>query len=358
MIFFMQKVKNFVKFNLLAILLFFTSFSSVYAKTVLSDNFVDFFPPEIFVLFPPATRAFDTNLLQFNISIFNFDKSIAENEEVIEIKYVYFPNFLPEIKSTDKDEYRYTNNYSMRFFRSEYSTIAIQVDPNGITTRIYKDDSSIRQCKYDEQERLFYEVVWDEKKSNLIKQVFYSFSDDEKSVPDFSVEKNYERNFAFLNFYNEKGLVVKNICYELESQKDEKSKDDKSKTEKSKVEKSTVEANVLDIPSRQDLKGKKIVETKQWEFDDKNHAIKTVLKKDGRTLSIQKDYEKDFAYPDEYISENGKLKSRKIYSSDSDYEIEIFLENGFSIKSVYVGSQLEKNVFYKDGKFIREVVKE
>lgn len=352
-----------VNFLILLIFAFLVNFADkkVYAKTILSDDFSDYFPPEIFMLFPPSVQAFDTNLLYFNVSLFDFDKSIQENDEVIEIKYVYLPSFLPILENDSKnDEYRYTSNYAMRFFRSEYSTIAIQVDPNGVTTRVYKDESFVRQCKYDEEERLFYEIVWSQKDLNLAKQIFYEFSESEKSVPDYSVEKDFLQNMAFLNFYAENGLYSKSICYELSDKKtnDKKSSDGKQSNQTlGKSDKDTEQQNLLVMPSREDLKGKKIIEVKTWEYDDQNRVIKSIFKKDGRVLQIQKDYQKELVHPDEYIFENSVLKSKKLFDSDTDYSIEIFLEKGFSIKSVYVDNQLERNVFYKDGNFLRENIK-
>nr|MCR4790711.1 hypothetical protein [Treponemataceae bacterium] len=305
--------------------------SSIFGKTILSDDFTDFFPPEIFKNFPPSVQEFDSNAMFFNMEIYNFDKTV-ENDEVIEIKYAYFPKHLPKNSIENSVQYKYTSDYTMRFFRSENSIISIHVDPNQITTRVYKDDKYIRQCKYDDSSRLMNEIFWKVDSDETVRKIEYFYSDDEKVIPDSSIVKNFELKNLILNQYADNGQVSKKLTYKFSKENE----------------------NVEESLSAIKFDRENLLVSQTWKYDEDNRVIESSYDKGNSKLLTKNDYSKNYPHPDEEVYENGIKKSVKNYSSESDYTYEIFLSNGFSIKSVYVQNLLDKEIFYRDGVFLRE----
>ena len=318
------------KFLILFLLVSFASPLCVSAKTILDENFHDFFPPEIFKLFSPGIQSFTSNLSLLDFGIFDFDKTIEENDEIIEIRYVYFPKFLPPIANEDeKDDgtYRYTQNYSMRFFRSENSTIAIHIDPNSTLTKTYLDDRYLRQCKFDSQNRIFDQLVWDSAGEKKLMHINYFYQDDDASVCEYTIEKNYDKKCWILSYFTEKGLVSLVKDYEFTKEDEEKP----------------------DFDEQPDLSLRKPSSTRSWIYDDESHIIESSVTKDSHTVTVKNDYSNGFSHPDRILEEDGVLKSSTIYYSDVDYVMEIFLEGGFSVKSEYRDNHFVKNRYYKDG---------
>ena len=63
--------------------------------------------------------------------------------------------------------------------------------------------------------------------------------------------------------------------------------------------------------------------------------------------------EKNLKNPDEVIFENEIKKSEKKYSSDFDYTYEVYLDENYSVKSIYKNSIKVEGSIYLDGKKIR-----
>ncbi|MCR5698483.1 MAG: hypothetical protein K6G52_02450 [Treponemataceae bacterium] len=303
---------------------------SLSAKTILEEDFHDFFPPEIFKNFTPGIQSFVSNLALFDFGIFDFDKTIPENDEIIEIKYVYFPNFLPPLANQDESEegtYRYTNNYSMRFFRSENSTIAIHVDPNSTLTKTYLDERYLRQCKFDSENRIFDQLVWDAKGENKLKHINYFYQDENPGVCEYTVEKNFADKKWILTYFNENGLVSLIKDYEF-TKSDEESQD------------------FEDFPN---FGLRKPTSSRSWIYDDDSNVIQSSVKKGNHSVTVKNDYSNGFSHPDRILEEDGKIKSTTKYFSDVDYVMEVYLEDGFSVKSEYRDNRFVRNRYYRNG---------
>ena len=134
---------------------------------------------------------------------------------------------------------------------------------------------------------------------------------------------NYKNNLKIIEFFNENNFVNKKEIYSI-TKKDE-------------------EENFLE----------ELISVEKYFYDSENRIVKIVTNKKSSEVIVKYSYEKNFKNPDEVIFENEIKKSEKKYSSDFDYTVEVYLDENYSIKSIYKNSIKVEGSIYLDGKKIR-----
>ena len=94
--------------------------------------------------------------------------------------------------------YKYQQDMQMRMFKSDESLVTLQKNPLGQTTRVYKDDSLVKQKKYDEKERIFEEKIWknDSQGFTLLSEKKHKYKSNERATPAPSSGSTLEMNLA------------------------------------------------------------------------------------------------------------------------------------------------------------------
>ena len=96
-----------------------------------------------------------------------------------------------------------------------------------------------------------------------------------------------------------------------------------------------------------------LISTEKYFYDSENRIVKIVTNKKSSEVIVKYSYEKNLKNPDEVIFENEIKKSEKIFSSDFDYTYEVYLDENYSVKSIYKNSIKIEESIYLDGKKIR-----
>ena len=153
------------------------------------------------------------------------------------------------------------------------------------------------------------------------KKYFYNSLADK--IPQFTELLDYKNNLKTNEFYNENNFVNKKEIYSI-----------------SKIDE---EDKIIE----------ELIYTEMFFYDSDNRIVKNVKNKKTTEVVVMYSYENNFKNPDEVIFENEIKKSEKIYSSDFDYSYEVFLDENYSVKSIYKNSIKVEESIYLDGKKIR-----
>ena len=296
----------------------------VYSQSVLDKNFSNYFSKEFFVNFPNWKIGFDfkqNNLLNIDDEIL-----FLENSEDFEMKFSYLPRIgFSEDLIKENSMYKYQQDMQLRLFKSEDSLVSLYQNPLGQTTRIYKEDDLVKQKKYDENERIFEENIWrnDSQVFTLISEKKYFYNSLEDEFSQSTQLFDYKNNLKVNEFYNQNNFVSKKEIYSISKKDDE--------------EKFLEE----------------LISTEKYFYDTENRIVKIVTNKKSSEVVVKYSYDKNFKNPDEVIFENEIKKSEKIFSSDFDYIYQVYLDENYSVKSIYKNSIKVEESIYLDGKKIR-----
>lgn len=304
--------------------LFFIQDVFLFSQSILDKNFSNYFSKEYFVNFPNWKIGFDFK----QIKIVKVDDEILslENSDDYEIKFSYLPRIsVSEDIVKENSVYKYQQDMQLRLFKSEDSFVSLYKNPLGQTSRIFKEDNLIKQKKYDKKERIFEEKIWDNNSQvfTLLSEKKYFYNSEEDKFPGFTELFDFKNNLKVNEFFNENNYVNKKEVYSISKKNDE--------------EKFLEE----------------LISTEKYFYDVENRIVKIVSNKKSSEVVIKYSYENNFKNPNEVIFENEIKKSEKIYSSDFDYTYEIYLDENYSIKSIYKNSIKVEESIYLDGKKIR-----
>ncbi|MEE0878308.1 MAG: hypothetical protein UH788_03435 [Treponemataceae bacterium] len=304
--------------------LFFIQDVFLFSQSILDKNFSNYFSKEYFVIFPNWKNGFNFEQNR-NIKIED-DILSLENSDDYEIKFSYLPRIsVSEDIVKENSVYKYQQDMQLRLFKSEDSLVSLYKNPLGQTSRIFKEDNLVKQKKYDEKERIFEENIWDNNSQVFTllseKKYFYNSLDDKFS--NLTELFDYKNNLKIKEFFNENNFVNKKEIYSI-TKKDE-------------------EENFLE----------ELISVEKYFYDSENRIVKIVTNKKSSEVVIKYSYENNFKNPNEVIFENEIKKSEKIYSSDFDYTVEVYLDENYSIKSIYKNSIKVEESIYLDGKKIR-----
>ena len=296
----------------------------MFSQSILDKKFSNYFSKELFVNFPNWKVGFDFN--QHKQLLIDDEILLLENSDDFEIKFSYLPRIsVSEDVIKENSVYKYQQDMQLRLFKSEDSLVSLYKNPLGQTSRIFKEDNLVKQKKYDEKERIFEENIWDNNSQVFTllseKKYFYNSLDDKFS--NLTELFDYKNNLKIKEFFNENNFVNKKEIYSI-TKKDE-------------------EENFLE----------ELISVEKYFYDSENRIVKIVTNKKSSEVIVKYSYEKNFKNPDEVIFENGIKKSEKKYSSDFDYTYEVYLDENYSVKSIYKNSIKVEESIYLDGKKIR-----
>ncbi|MGP1588063.1 MAG: hypothetical protein ACTTHG_06965 [Treponemataceae bacterium] len=342
---FTKKNKEKIKFFIFLILTGIFCNFSLFSKTVLDDNFTDFFPPEIFKKFPPSVLSFDFNKHFVDIPRPIFDCA-GEADEKYEIKLAFRPSNLPFIKQLNSDnvQYKYKRDFSIRLFKSENSNIFIYISPEGILTKVFKDENFIKMCRYDKKDRVISEIMWKDGETKMYSQTKYVYDSKDKKVPSFALEKNYNDKLISKIFYTEKNFIKRKTVFNFLQSEEQKNSDNDNFDDELFIDSSFEDSFLSD---------KNFVSDEKYEYDEKNRILRTELTKGDFFVVHEYDFKKKLRNPDEVIYENNIKKSEKIFESDGNYSYEIYLPNNYSVKTVYKDYLIDEEIFFLNGEFVR-----
>ena len=304
--------------------LFFIQDVFLFSQSILDKNFSNYFSKEYFVIFPNWKNGFNFEQNR-NIKIED-DILLLENSDDYEIKFSYLPRIsVSEDIVKENSVYKYQQDMQLRLFKSEDSFVSLYKNPLGQTSRIFKEDNLIKQKKYDKKERIFEEKIWDNNSQvfTLLSEKKYFYNSEEDKFPGFTELFDFKNNLKVNEFFNENNYVNKKEVYSISKKNDE--------------EKFLEE----------------LISTEKYFYDVENRIVKIVSNKKSSEVVIKYSYENNFKNPNEVIFENETKKSEKIYSSDFDYTVEVYLDENYSIKSIYKNSIKVEESIYLDGKKIR-----
>ena len=304
--------------------LFFIQDVFLFSQSILDKNFSNYFSKEYFVIFPNWKNGFNFEQNR-NIKIED-DILSLENSDDYEIKFSYLPRIsVSEDIVKENSVYKYQQDMQLRLFKSEDSFVSLYKNPLGQTSRVFKEDNLIKQKKYDKKERIFEEKIWDNNSQvfTLLSEKKYFYNSEEDKFPGFTELFDFKNNLKVNEFFNENNYVNKKEVYSISKKNDE--------------EKFLEE----------------LISTEKYFYDVENRIVKIVSNKKSSEVVIKYSYENNFKNPNEVIFENEIKKSEKIYSSDFDYTVEVYLDENYSIKSIYKNSIKVKESIYLDGKKIR-----
>lgn len=296
----------------------------LFSQSILDKKFSNYFSKELFVNFPNWKVGFDFN--QHKQLLIDDEILLLENSDDFEIKFSYLPRIsVSEDVIKENSVYKYQQDMQLRLFKSDDSLVSLYKNPLGQTSRIFKEDNLVKQKKYDEKERIFEENIWDNNSQVFTllseKKYFYNYLDDKFS--NLTELFDYKNNLKIKEFFNENNFVNKKEIYSI-TKKDE-------------------EENFLE----------ELISVEKYFYDSENRIVKIVTNKKSSEVIVKYSYEKNLKNPDEVIFENEIKKSEKKYSSDFDYTYEVYLDENYSVKSIYKNSIKVEESIYLDGKKIR-----
>lgn len=296
----------------------------LFSQSILDKKFSNYFSKELFINFPNWKVGFDFN--QHKQLLIDDEILLLENYDDFEIKFSYLPRIsVSEDVIKENSVYKYQQDMQLRLFKSEDSLVSLYKNPLGQTSRIFKEDNLVKQKKYDEKERIFEENIWDNNSQVFTllseKKYFYNSLDDKFS--NLTELFDYKNNLKINEFFNENNFVNKKEIYSI-TKKDE-------------------EENFLE----------ELISVEKYFYDSENRIVKIVTNKKSSEVIVKYSYEKNLKNPDEVIFENEIKKSEKKYSSDFDYTYEVYLDENYSVKSIYKNSIKVEESIYLDGKKIR-----
>lgn len=296
----------------------------LFSQSILDKKFSNYFSKELFVNFPNWKVGFDFNQ---NKEFFIDDEILfLENSEDFEVKFSYLPR-IPVSEDIVKENsiYKYQQDMQLRLFKSEDSLISLYKNPLGQTIRVYREDNLVKQKKYDENERVFEENIWNNESNvfTLLSEKKYFYNSLADKVPQFTELFDYKNNLKVNEFYNETNFVNKKEIYSIFKKGDE--------------EKFSEE----------------LISVEKIFYDSENRVVKNIKNKKSTEVVVSYSYEKKFKNPDEVIFENEIKKSEKKYSSDFDYTYQVYLDENYSVVSIYKNSIKVEESIYLDGKKIR-----
>ena len=290
----------------------------------MDKKFSNYFSKEFFVNFPNWKNGFDFKQNKF--SFVDDEILLLENSDDYEIKFSYLPRIaVSEDLIKENSVYKYQQDLQLRLFKSEESLVSLYKNPLGQTTRVYQEDNLVKQKKYDEKERIFEENIWENNSQvfNLLSEKKYFYNSLEDKFASSTEFFDYKNNLKVNEFFNQSNFVTKKEIFSI--------------AKKNEEEKFLEE----------------IISTEKYFYDSENRIEKIVTNKKSSEVVLKYFYGKNFKNPDEVIFENEIKKSEKIFSSDFDYTYEVYLDENYSVKSIYKNSIKVEESIYLDGKKIR-----
>lgn len=296
----------------------------LFSQSILDKKFSNYFSKEFFVNFPNWKNGFDFKQNKF--SFVDDEILLLENSDEYEIKFSYLPRIaVSEDLIKENSVYKYQQDLQLRLFKSEESLVSLYKNPLGQTTRVYQEDNLVKQKKYDEKERIFEENIWENNSQvfNLLSEKKYFYNSLEDKFASSTEFFDYKNNLKVNEFFNQSNFVTKKEIFSI--------------TKKNEEEKFLEE----------------LISTEKYFYDSENRIEKIVTNKKSSEVVLKYFYGKNFKNPDEVIFENEIKKSEKIFSSDFDYTYEVYLDENYSVKSIYKNSIKVEESIYLDGKKIR-----
>lgn len=296
----------------------------LFSQSILDKKFSNYFSKEFFVNFPNWKNGFDFKQNKF--SFVDDEILLLENSDDYEIKFSYLPRIaVSEDLIKENSVYKYQQDLQLRLFKSEESLVSLYKNPLGQTTRVYQEDNLVKQKKYDEKERIFEENIWENNSQvfNLLSEKKYFYNSLEDKFASSTEFFDYKNNLKVNEFFNQSNFVTKKEIFSI--------------AKKNEEEKFLEE----------------IISTEKYFYDSENRIEKIVTNKKSSEVVLKYFYGKNFKNPDEVIFENEIKKSEKIFSSDFDYTYEVYLDENYSVKSIYKNSIKVEESIYLDGKKIR-----
>ena len=333
----MKKNKIFFTSVVFVFSLFIFSNVNLYSESIIDKSFFNYFSKEDFVKFPNWKNGFD--FTKNKVEVLEDEILSFQQTDDYEIKFSYLPRIpVSEDIITENSIYKYQQDMQMRFFKSEDSLISLYKNPLGQTTRVYKEDSFVKQKKYDEKERIFEEKIWKNNSQvfTLLSEKFYKYKSLEDKFYHLVEFFDYQKFIKIIEYNNENNFVAKRETFSFEKVSIEK----KSLQEKS-------------LENEEEIIKEKLISTEYYFYDLENRVVEYISEKNNFEVVIKYDYQKNFKNPDEIVFENGIKKSEKIFSSDFDYTNIVYLDENYSVKATYKNSIKVEESIYLDGKKIR-----
>lgn len=296
----------------------------LFSQSILDKKFSNYFSKEFFVNFPNWKNGFDFK--QNKLLFVDDEILLLENSDEYEIKFSYLPRIaVSEDLIKENSVYKYQQDLQLRLFKSEESLVSLYKNPLGQTTRVYQEDNLVKQKKYDEKERIFEENIWENNSQvfNLLSEKKYFYNSLEDKFASSTEFFDYKNNLKINEFFNQSNFVTKKEIFSIAKKNEEE--------------------KVLE----------EIISTEKYFYDSENRIEKIVTNKKSSEVVLKYFYGKNFKNPDEVIFENEIKKSEKIFSSDFDYTYEVYLDENYSVKSIYKNSIKVEESIYLDGKKIR-----
>ena len=296
----------------------------LFSQSILDKKFSNYFSKEFFVNFPNWKNGFDFK--QNKLLFVDDEILLLENSDEYEIKFSYLPRIaVSEDLIKENSVYKYQQDLQLRLFKSEESLVSLYKNPLGQTTRVYQEDNLVKQKKYDEKERIFEENIWENNSQvfNLLSEKKYFYNSLEDKFASSTEFFDYKNNLKINEFFNQSNFVTKKEIFSIAKKNEEE--------------------KVLE----------EIISTEKYFYDSENRIEKIVTNKKSSEVVLKYFYGKNFKNPDEVIFENEIKKSEKKYSSDFDYTYEVYLDENYSVKSIYKNSIKVEESIYLDGKKIR-----
>lgn len=295
---------------------------NIFSISVLDKKYNNYFSKNDFLNFPNWKVGFNfsssENLIESDLYLF-------ENTDDVEIKFSYLPRIpVSEDLLEENSMYKYQEDFQMRFFKSEESLVSIHKNPLGQTTRVYKENSLVKQKIYDEKERVFSQKIWknDSEKYNLILEKKYEYNFFEDKYPAKIETVFYDVKNLMIEFFNQNNFVTKIEIYNVEF-------------------------------SENNIDDKKLLSCEYLNYDSENRVIEKILEKNDSVVKVLFDYSKGLKNPDEIVFENNNKVSEKKFVSDFDYSYTLYLDENYSVKSEYKNSIKVVEDIYLNGKKIR-----
>lgn len=309
---------------------------NLFSQSIIDKKFFNYFSKEDFVKFPNWKNGF--KFVQNKTDVLEDEILSFEQSDDYELKFSYLPRIpVSEDIINENSIYKYQQDMQMRMFKSEESLVTLYKNPLGQTTRVYKEDSLVKQKKYDEKERVFEEKIWqnDSQVFTLLSEKVYRYKSLNDKFP-YLIEYTKYDSFSKMNeFYDENNYVEKRETFSLEKNPvEKKSSEDKEK-------------------KQEEIIKEKLISTEYYFYDSENRVTEYISEKNNFKIKIKYDYRKNLRNPDEVVFENDIKKSEKIFSSDFDYTNTVFIDESYSIKTIYKNSIKVEESFYLDGKKVR-----
>lgn len=233
----------------------------------------------------------------------------------------------------------------LRFFSSEEDKLFVENKSDNLNslTKVY--ESEMIKKIFDSKMRLEKQIVWGKVSENnyskLKKIINYTY--EIESITPSRIEED---------FYSDENFIEIKIV-SLFNYLGDKISETKIKFEKDNNE-DHIENDVEDNKEDDEKNiSEKIIETKQWDYDEENRLIKYQWENEKISSMTKYLYEEGFDNPNEKYFENNILIREKKYKDNNYYIESVYFDDTMSVHSHYEDNLKKLEVCYVNGIEIR-----